>query len=159
GPEIAELGVGDLIAGIAGDELTTNGWGHFGAFPLPQKREHAGHGAIHLAMRTADELFGSVREQAPDAVIQVNHPRIDNEIGYFNRGKLDSPSDQADRHGFSFDFDAVEVLNGYQDPDRRSVERVIGDWQDLIEHGHLVTATGNSDTHHMTYNLGGYPRN
>ncbi len=159
GPEIAELGVGDLITSVSGDEITTNGWGHFGAFPLPQQRGHAGHGAIHLNGKNPDEFFGGVREAAPEAVLQVNHPRIDNEIGYFNMGKLDSPTDEAERPGFSFDFDAVEVLNGYQDPDRRSVERVIADWQDLLDHGHLVTATGNSDTHHLTYNLGGYPRN
>ena len=29
----------------------------------------------------------------------------------------------------------------------------------LLDRGHLVTATGNSDTHHLNYNLGGYPRN
>jgi hypothetical protein len=33
------------------------------------------------------------------------------------------------------------------------------DWFALLDRGHLVSATGNSDTHHLTYNLGGYPRN
>ena len=33
------------------------------------------------------------------------------------------------------------------------------DWFALLDRGHLVTATGNSDTHHLNYNLGGYPRN
>ena len=33
------------------------------------------------------------------------------------------------------------------------------DWFALLDRGHLATATGNSDTHHLTYNLGGYPRN
>jgi hypothetical protein len=158
-PEIAELGVGEYINCLVGDELTTNGWGHFGVFPLIQHRDRAGHGAYHVHGRTARDFFEEIRGEAPDAIIQINHPRIDAEIGYFNLGRLDSPSDQADRPGFSFDFDAVEVLNGYQDPDRRSVDRVISDWMELIDHGHLVTATGNSDTHHLTYNLGGYPRN
>lgn len=159
GPEIAELGVGDLITDISGDELTTNGWGHFGAFPLPQSREESGHGAIHLHGHAPEDWFAEVRDRAPDAVINVHHPRIDNEIGYFNLGRLNSETDESERPGFSFDFDAVEVLNGYQDPDRRSVDHVISDWMQLIDHGHLVTATGNSDTHHLTHNLGGYPRN
>jgi hypothetical protein len=159
GPEIADLGVGDLITGLVGDELTTNGWGHFGAFPLVQRREESGSGAVHLRGRTPEEMFAEVRERAPDAVIDVHHPRIDDEIGYFNMGRLSSETDEAERPGFSFDFDAVEVLNGYQDPDRKSVDRVIADWYLLLDHGHLVTATGNSDTHHLTYNLGGYPRN
>src|SRR6266516_907779 len=63
------------------------------------------------------------------------------------------------RPGFSWDFDAVEVMNGYQDPVRKSVDKIIDDWFALLNHGHLVTATGNSDTHHLTYNIGGYPRN
>lgn len=159
GPEIAELGVGELIGSIVGDEITTNDWGHFGAFPLTQRREETGHGAIHLRGNRPDQFFGEVRERAPDAVINVHHPRIDNEIGYFTLGHLDSDSDDSERPGFSFDFDAIEVLNGYQDPDRRSVDRVIADWMALLDHGHLVTATGNSDTHHLTHNLGGYPRN
>ncbi len=159
GPEIAELGVGDMITGLVGDELTTNGWGHFGAFPLVQHVDESGHGAIHLHGKGPVDYFAEVRDKAPDAVIQVNHPRIDNEIGYFNLGHLDSDTDESERPGFSFDFDAVEVLNGYQDPDRRSVDRVISDWMELLDHGHLVTATGNSDTHHLTHNLGGYPRN
>jgi hypothetical protein len=158
-PQIAELGVGEYITALVGDELTTNGWGHFGVFPILQHVDRSGHGAFHVHGRTARDFFEDIRAEAPDAIIQVNHPRIDAEIGYFNLGRLDSPSDQADRPGFSFDFDAVEVLNGYQDPDRRSVDRVVSDWTELLDHGHLVTATGNSDTHHLTYNLGGYPRN
>ena len=53
----------------------------------------------------------------------------------------------------------VEVMNGYQDPVRKSVDTIIDDWFALLNHGHIVTATGNSDTHHLTYNIGGYPRN
>src|SRR6202012_2660099 len=68
-------------------------------------------------------------------------------------------NDTATNPVFSFDFDAVEVLNGYQDSDRRTIDRVIDDWFALLQHGHIVTATGNSDTHHLDHNTGGYPRN
>ncbi len=159
GPIIAELGVGRYLGSLTGEELTTGGWGHHGVFPLPQNVDRAGHGAIHVHGRTAAEMFHEIHQSYPDALIDVHHPRIDNEIGYFNLGRLDSASDRAGRPGFSFDFDAVEVLNGYQDSERRSIDRVINDWFALINHGHVVTATGNSDTHHLTYNLGGYPRN
>ena len=158
-PIIAELGVEKYLASATGDELTTNGWGHFGAFPLPQDLEGAGHGAVLVKGRNARDFFQDVRRIAPEAVIDVHHPRIDNEIAYFNMGHFDAQTDHADRPGFSFDFDALEVLNGYQDSERRSVDKVINDWFGLIDHGHQVTATGNSDTHHLTYNLGGYPRN
>ncbi|HEX2570431.1 MAG TPA: CehA/McbA family metallohydrolase [Polyangia bacterium] len=158
-PIIAELGVGRYLACATGDELTTATWGHFGAFPLPQVLESAGQGAVLVHGRTARDFFADVRKAAPAALIDVHHPRIDNLIGYFDLGRFDSHADRAERPGFSYDFDAIEVLNGYQDSERRSIDRVMTDWFALLDHGHLVTATGNSDTHHLTYNLGGYPRN
>jgi hypothetical protein len=158
-PTIRQLGLGALITSARGDELTTNGWGHYGAFPLPQDTARAGQGAILVHGHNAKEIFANVRAHAPEAVIDVHHPRIDPGVGYFIVGEFDPHSDRAGRAGFSFDFDALEVLNGYQDPARKSVDRIIDDWLGLLNHGHIVTATGNSDTHHLTYNMGGYPRN
>jgi len=158
-PYIAEAGAGKYLHSAIGDELTSNGWGHFGAFPLPEDLEAPGGGSVLLRGRNAHDFFRDIRAIAPDAVIDIHHPRIDQEIGYFNLGQLDSANDEARRPGFSYDFDAVEVLNGYQDPERRSVDRNIEDWFSLIEHGHLVTATGNSDSHHLKLNIGGFPRN
>ncbi|MDB4968612.1 MAG: hypothetical protein JWN44_4301 [Myxococcales bacterium] len=159
GPVIEELGVGRYLTSITGDELTTNGWGHFGAWPLPHDLERAGQGAVLVHGKGPKDFFGEVRGRAPEAIINVHHPRIDAEIGYFNIGGFDAHGDKASRRGFSFDFDAVEVLNGYQDAERRSVDRMIDDWFALLQHGHMVTATGNSDTHHLDHNIGGYPRN
>ena len=158
-PYIKELDAGRYITSAIGDELTTNGWGHFGAFPLPRDIERAGEGAVLVHGRKPDDFFKDVRRDAPGAIINVHHPRIDNEIGYFDLGQFDARSDRAGRAGFSWDFDALEVMNGYQDPVRRSVDRVVDDWFSLLNHDHLVTATGNSDTHHLTFNIGGYPRN
>jgi hypothetical protein len=158
-PEIADLHATDLLASTTGDEITTAFWGHFGAFPLPHVLEQAGHGAILAHGRTAAALFANVRQTAPGALIDVHHPRLDGQVGYFAISGFDGARDRADKPGFSFEFDALEVLNGYQDPDRRSLDRVLADWFALLDHGRLVTATGNSDTHHLTYNLAGYPRN
>jgi hypothetical protein len=158
-PYIRELGAGRYIGSAVGDELTTAGWGHFGAFPLPHDLERAGQGAVLVHGRNPSDFFKDVRTNAPDAVIDVHHPRIDSEIGYFDIGRFDARGDRAERAGFSWDFDAVEVMNGYQDPVRRSVDRVVDDWFALLNHDHLVTATGNSDTHHLNFNIGGYPRN
>ncbi len=159
-PVIAELGVADLIGSAQGDEITTKDWGHFGAFPLPADDTEAGRGAIAVAKRTPARIFADIRRTAPTALIDVHHPRLESgPIGYFNEGHFDPVTLGASRRGFSYDFDAVEVLNGYQDPDRKSVDAVLADWYALLGHGFHVTATGNSDTHHMTFNLGGYPRN
>ncbi len=159
GPSIHDAGASDLLASATGDELTTAGWGHFGVFPLLQTPDRAGHGAVLVAGRNPDALFPLIHSQHPGALLSVHHPRIDNEIGYFNIGGFNSNLDSASRQGFSMDFDAIEVLNGYQDAERTHIDRAIHDWLTLLNFGHIVTATGNSDTHHLTYNIGGYPRN
>jgi hypothetical protein len=121
--------------------------------------ETEGHGAIPVKKKTATDIFDEVRKTAPGAVIDIHHPRLEKGIGYFFLGKFDDVNDRSTRKGFSYDFDAIEVLNGYQDTNRKTIDRVMQDWFALLDHGHLVTATGNSDTHHLNYNLGGYPRN
>ncbi len=159
-PIIAELGVSDLLASATGDEITTTGWGHFGAFPLPANEGELGQGAIPTGGNTARQIFADVRTKSPAALIDVHHPRLESgHIGYFHLAGLDEATGKAKKAGFSFDFDAIEVLNGYQDPDRKSVGRVIGDWIAFLDSGKRVAATGNSDSHHMTFNLGGFPRN
>jgi hypothetical protein len=160
GPVITELGVGDLLASATGDEITSKSWGHFGAFPLPVNDEDVGRGAPATGQRTARAIFADVRARAPRALIDVHHPRLENGgIGYFHLAGLDAKTGRAQKAGFSFDFDAIEVLNGYQDPDRKTLDRVIGDWIAFLDAGMHIAATGNSDSHHLTFNLGGFPRN
>jgi hypothetical protein len=157
-PVIADMHAERLLASAAGDEITTGSWGHFGAFPLPSEMSATGHGAIP-AEGTPTDIFAAVRKTAPAALIDVHHPRLEKDIGYFYLGGFDDTRDEASRPGFSYDFDAIEVLNGYQDTNRRTIDRVLKDWFALLDRGHIVTATGNSDTHHLDYNIGGYPRN
>ena len=158
-PVIADMHVQHLLASATGDEITTGSWGHFGAFPLPMSLDQTGHGAIPVEGLTPIDIFADVRSTAPAALIDVHHPRLERDIGYFWLGDFDDTKDRAGRAGFSYDFDAIEVLNGYQDTNRRTIDRVMTDWFALLDRGHLATATGNSDTHHLDYNLGGYPRN
>jgi len=158
-PVIADMHAEKFLASSTGDEITTGKWGHFGAFPLPHDLERPGQGAVLVHGRKPVDFFNDVRVAAPGAIIDVHHPRIDSEIGYFDIAHFDARGDRAEKAGFSWDFDAVEVMNGYQDPVRRSVDRVVDDWFALLNHEHLVTATGNSDTHHLNFNIGGYPRN
>jgi hypothetical protein len=159
-PLVSELGVTELLATATGDEITTKSWGHFGAFPLASEEGELGHGAIAVGKHTPVEIFADVRKRAPAALIDIHHPRLEHgSIGYFHLAELDEKTGIAKRAGFSMDFDAIEVLNGYQDSDRRTLGRVIGDWVSFLDAGKRVSATGNSDTHHLTFNLGGYPRN
>lgn len=158
GPIIQKLGAGRYVAGGIGSEITTRRWGHFGAFPLQRFPRRPGGGAIRVGGRTPAELFSAVRERSKQAVIEVNHPRLDR-MAYFKSGRLDSAHARFRRAGTSFDFDAIELFNGYAGPQRQHADQVLRDWFNLIDHGMRFTATGNSDTHHLRFNLGGFPRN
>jgi hypothetical protein len=159
GPIVRELGLEELLGTTTGDEITTAHEGHFGAFPLPHDPATAKGGAIATKGRTPREIFRAVRRRAPDALIDVHHPRFDRGLGYFNVGELNPITAKARRAGFSLEFDAVELLNGYQDPDRVFFEQAFSDWLALLKAGRVYTGTGNSDSHHLRFNLGGYPRN
>jgi hypothetical protein len=56
-------------------------------------------------------------------------------------------------------FDAMEVFNGDHYADLAEVERVMRDWYALLDAGIRLTATGNSDSHKVTYHECGTPRN
>jgi hypothetical protein len=64
-PSIRQLGLGSLITSAMGDELTTNGWGHFGAFPLVAGHEHARDKARFWSTATTQKrsspTYGSMR--------------------------------------------------------------------------------------------------
>ncbi len=159
GPIIKALGAERYVASGIGSELTTKRWGHFGAFPLQRFPRLPGGGAIKARGHTPAELFRAVRERSAETVIEVNHPRLDR-MAYFKSGRLDSAHARFKRKkGTSFDFDAIELFNGYAGPQRQHAEQVMQDWFNLIDHGLRFTATGNSDTHHLRFNLGGFPRN
>ena len=159
GPIILELNAADFITSIHGDEVTTKDWGHFGALPLPIDTKMTNGGAPQAKGRTPTQIFHDVRALSKDALVTVNHPRFDRGLGYFTTAQLDRDKLTFGRKGASLDFDAIEVLNGYEHADIGQVDTVFEDWFALLKRGHLVAATGNSDTHHLDYSLAGYPRN
>jgi hypothetical protein len=101
-------------------------------------------------------IFEAVRSTAPGAVIQVNHPRMPNDIGYFAVAALGADAGPAE--GFSFDFDTIEVFNGFDLPNLPLVERNIQEWFSLLASGRSYTAVGNSDSHELARQHAGYPR-
>jgi hypothetical protein len=157
--KINELGMQDTISCAPGEELSMGAWGHWGVFPLTRVEGVRGHGAVPSRGKTIDEIFDFVRTNHPDAVLTVHHPRLDNGISYFNLAGFQSKTAAANKKGFRLDFDAIELLNGYRLSQPASIQTLIKDWFGLLNHGYLVTALGNSDTHYLTGNVGGYPRN
>jgi hypothetical protein len=102
-------------------------------------------------------LFAGARDDAGTEVVQVNHPVIGSSGSqYFQVYEVNPFTGEPEAAGFSFDFDALEVMNG------RYIEQGLSNletWMRILNNGHRITATGNSDSHHLVYSEPGYPRN
>ncbi len=196
------------ISTSVGLEVTTFEQGHFNGWPLEYDAKPIHHGAFYWYGLTPDQMFDEIRSRGKygndNTIVQVNHPR-DSITGYFNQYDLDTltatnaygKTDIYDGKDFSWDFDAMEVMNGKRNdlvrsyripeaqnlptelpdfynsdeyhagqillkPDPAKIEAafpgVVDDWFHILNHGNRITATGNSDSHHITGDEVGYPR-
>ncbi len=160
-PAIQRLGLESYVASIVGDEVTTEemGFGHFNVFPLMPGSE-----PIAYRRTTPSAIFDASRQRAPlfdKTVIQVNHPRM-GDIGYFDVMRMDReqlPYLTQRSPWARLDFDAIEVWNGDDAVSLGAVESVIADWTALLDQGLRITATGNSDSHRLSFHEPGLPRN
>ncbi|MGE4618210.1 MAG: CehA/McbA family metallohydrolase [Planctomycetota bacterium] len=164
---IAKLNAGEEFQGIVGNEISVP-LGHFNAFPL----EPWGN-VFDRNSNDGPALFRAVRAHRDgsdiEPVIQVNHPRWEG-IDYFRVAGLDPITGKSIENNWSVDFDSVEIFNenagwGYYDADNTdkpvgsSHHWVLQDWHNLLNHGAKITAVGNSDSHTVSVNLAGWPRN
>lgn len=147
---IHKAGLDGAIATIAGNEFG-NDRVHLGVYPVA-----VAHDAARGGSPAFDDVKGwSVAQMmqwgraAPGRpIVQVNHPRFRFYALYDSTGW----NGTAWPPPFPLDFDAVEVLNGhtaFNAPGDRRIDDSVRDFYTLIGHGALVTAVGNSDTHHL----------
>jgi hypothetical protein len=144
---------------LPGVEITTDrpAFGHFNAYPMTRDPSRAGAGAPPFVQQTPASLFAHVHAIEPAAVVQVNHPRLAGGIGYFELLRLKAETGRA-APGYSEDFDAIEVWNGYELGARDALERNLRDFLDILARGKRVSATGSSDSHQVLHHAPGYPR-
>ena len=156
--EIAELGLGNAIASIASDELTGEQL-HVGVYPVEVVRgAPRGGGPSTVATMTPQQLFDLAHAMPGNPVVQLNHPRFRVTALYDGTGW----DGVAWPPPFPLSFDAVEVLAGYTAfnvPGDRRFDDGVRDFYTLIDHGRLVAALGNSDTHDLNWVLDGTTRN
>jgi predicted metal-dependent phosphoesterase TrpH len=136
------------IAALPGAEITT--WdpefGHFNAFPLRE--------APPYKHTNVSELLRALRAN-PSTFVQINHPRLERHIGYFELEGFERGKASELLRG----FDGVEVWNGYEQRKDAARDQVFLDWLTLLHEGHRLTATGSSDSHHADRApFAGYPR-
>ncbi|NOU31661.1 MAG: PHP domain-containing protein [Polyangiaceae bacterium] len=143
------------LAFVPGVEVTPFAprFGHFGVFPWGINAK-----VPPYKKTTPGQIFDAVRRDGDKTrVLQVNHPRMGKQIGYFEVERLDS---KTGRHEMKarMDFDALEVLNGYEINDSSVPERVLADYYGLLNLGRRYVATGSSDSHRILFGWAGYPR-
>jgi hypothetical protein len=152
-PAIDVLHVNKMFASVTGVEVTTYNprFGHFGVFPYPQGPVPPFKGT------TAGAMFAAAHRGDPKRVVQVNHPRLQMGIGYFNNVGFDPHAGRLPGN-LRLDFDTLEVYNGFELGRRALTERVMDDWYALLNFGRHIAATGSSDSHRIQYMWAGYPR-
>jgi hypothetical protein len=146
------LGVADRLVSMPGVEVTTEApdWGHFNVYPFGRSV------APPFTEMAPAALFAAIRQRAPDAIIQVNHPRQEG-IGYWARAGLD-PVTGNGIAGYSADFDAIEVLSSAEVSRPALLAQTMADWFALLNLGRRYTATAGSDSHRLVHEGTGYPR-
>jgi hypothetical protein len=152
------------LALIEGTELTTDTWGwgdvpagHFNVFPLPSG---VPVDDLRPTMGDIGAVMALVRDRAPGALVQMNHPRDNFWTGYFASIGFDPATGNGMRGMPWLGFDAIEVWNGHLlDAAMHSeIETLVGDWLALLDLGVRVVATANSDTHRVSRSPMGSPR-
>ncbi len=144
---------------VTGVELTT--WdpnlGHFNVFPFPLDEQAPRNGAPPYIGREPAEMFAAMHALGPHVLVQVNHPRLEPNIGFFDLVGFNPTTGRA-TGPYDAGFDLLEVWNGYDLARPDVVDRVFQEWLAMLESGHRVVATGNSDSHPVRYHWAGYPR-
>jgi hypothetical protein len=156
-PYMKTLNLQKYMSTSIGNEVSTS-IGHFNTYPLDPKKEKANY-----KIKDGKALFNHIREKTPkDVIIQVNHPRwVDSD--YFNTKGLDPHFGSSKHPEWSWNFDAIEVLNETTQlgwvpaPDNKF--SVKNDWINFQNRNKRITALGNSDNHSVTEMIAGVPRN
>jgi len=153
GPALQTLALSRELAWVHGVEVTTYSprFGHFGVYPYPPGPVPPYRGT------NAAKVFKEARRGDPTRIVQVNHPRLPYQIGYFETQRF-TPSKGVVPRNLRTDFDVLEVYNGFDLEKPERVMAVIRDWYALMNHGHRIPATASSDSHRIQYQWAGYPR-
>lgn len=152
-PSLEVLRLTKQLAHVPGVEVTTYNprFGHFGVFPFP-----ASAGVPPYKGATVGAVLAASKRSDPSRIVQVNHPRLPQNIGYFNIINFDPKNGRS--AGSVAAFDTIEVYNGYELAKRELTERVMEDWFAILNYGKRMAATGSSDSHRIQYQWAGYPR-
>jgi len=158
-PIVENLGLTSWAHSLAGEEITTWVWGHFGAFPLVVD-DSMRNGNIPNVYDGAlpPDAFAELRARPENPLLIINHPRQSGPgFGYFNVADYDPVTGMVGRADhWDEDFTVVEVINDSSFENNR--DGTVVDWFSFLSRGRRVFAVGSSDSHRIYGVPVGYPR-
>jgi hypothetical protein len=136
-------GVQEYFTPVIGSEVTTEKLGHFNVFPLNKAAP-----PINFRAPNWEKLFKNINQQAPTAVVTLNHAR-DDHGGFrpFDPARHISITGE-DLDGQVLRVNAMEVINSgatLNDP-----LLLYRDWMGCLNHGMKLTPVGGSDSHDVS---------
>lgn len=145
---LRSTGLTEQLLWIPGLEVTSEEQaGHINAFPWPTDLGPLDHKGLD-----SGQILTALRSRNPGAIRQLNHP-LWSDIGTWAAVGLDPATglmrtvdDAGQPTGASYDYEAVEVLNG---KGLETNEKVLAAWLTHIDAGQVATATANSDSHRL----------
>lgn len=140
---------------VEGQEVLVPRMGSFGLFPMGSSEQVISVGSNGMEGKAPTEFLGRFRRVDSKPLVQVQLPR-DPANGYFQAIGLDPRTGLSTNIDASYEFDLIEVASA---SDLRSAPGVLNDWFHLLNLGHRVFATGNSDSRNLGPGALGYPRN
>ncbi|GAC1584879.1 MAG: hypothetical protein NVS3B20_14630 [Polyangiales bacterium] len=160
GPAARALGVDAIFRALTGVELTTGfpNFGHFNVYPWPSDAPiPATHGT------TPQALFAAVHAMPGSFIFQLNHPRLHTgdgvSIGYLDVASVDPQTGEAKgAYAYLRNYDALEIFNGYHLHEIDKVLELTEEWLRMLDRGDIHVATGNSDSHNLSFPWAGFPR-
>lgn len=157
---IEEAGLTQWIAAVPGEEATATLPEHINAFPLePRFDVDARGGPLHWYGMDLEQIFDALWQRGA-GVVCLNHPRGG---AYLDLVKYDSVAAQpllqdptvlgfpADAHLWSWNFNAIELMNGhryiFRNPADPASRGLFDDWMGMHNIGRRITGLGSSDVH------------
>jgi len=126
-PTIKALGVGNLIGTIMGDEITTASWG-ISALSRCRKTSRGQARARCWPTAVPPKTFSTSAHPCAGRGHRRAPPAHRSDLRIFHHREFDPHSDRAGKKGFSFDFDAIEVLTATRIPPAAAWTGMIDDY-------------------------------
>ncbi len=149
-PALLEAELEPWVVDVTGEEVTASIPEHMTAMPIEPDGSIRG-GIVKWYGLDVEQLWDAMRARGSEVVI-FNHPGYLDLIGWdplLGEPTLDDPTRLGlppDAALWAWNFDGVEVLNGFSDPFTTGNRR-FDHWMSFLNHGHAITPIGCSDDH------------